>query len=589
MRVADDDAITIENFRLMALLAGASLDCFFALNRSVDPPVATPLTDKKAIVKQIFRVHPSVRFETAHKLNATANAKLGAKTGRKSSGTHKQTGAEQRNSRSSSTRRKSSNIKTQRRSSSARQSTKKRRTRSHLQEKTNHSSGGDGLEEIEGPVKNFADTFDFSILGTEKVTKPTMFTGNPIAKHVVQSFLPLIVSKFLGSSSGSYFDFANKAANYFLFKKWDDSDLVEDNNNLDHKSVIEQVKHKLTILRKDETEMAYTEKISKRIDALDKGNMMYDSKLDEINKELDNKMVEFKKTSAQRAKLEGQNTDKKTYESSWLKNNSSFLNKQVIKRLGLQKKLDSRFGEGQSAKFMLSLATNMNWIGPTLAVIIGISTYAWKRYSYEMKELDKINTKKAALFQRQRELEIEEQRRLESSLEYKINNRVDEIKTTINTFLQKYHFSILCSVPVVLTSIIIACRFNNLERFTGMLTSTFSPKPDKVHDNLSPDESTYADTHKILKTSDVSLHKAFRLHTDLNELYYQIISHQYKKRSAFVNRRVLNVHLIRTDGTIRDSPAEIAHAIKAHWKITNSIGLLNTRVRSIIMSRRNSD
>lgn len=75
---------------------------------------------------------------------------------------------------------------------------------------------------------------------------------------------------------------------------------------------------------------------------------------------------------------------------------------------------------------------------------------------------------------------------------------------------------------------------------------------------------TYQDTRECLKYIDTSLHKIFSTHTDVNHLRYELLQLR-KKRSYFYGRTLLHVHLIRSDGTVRDNCGEIARAMAYHW------------------------
>lgn len=109
---------------------------------------------------------------------------------------------------------------------------------------------------------------------------------------------------------------------------------------------------------------------------------------------------------------------------------------------------------------------------------------------------------------------------------------------------------------------------------------------DRVHLTSYAGES-YADTGECLRRVDPALHEVFvkcdepdAAHA-LAKVYYHVVRAQHKRQKAvFVSdRAVLNAHLIRTDGTFRDSLGEIARAIAYHWKASNLLSIGWTRAK----------
>ena len=109
---------------------------------------------------------------------------------------------------------------------------------------------------------------------------------------------------------------------------------------------------------------------------------------------------------------------------------------------------------------------------------------------------------------------------------------------------------------------------------------------DRVHLTSYAGES-YADTGECLRRVDPALHEVFVTYDApdaahaLAKVYYHVVRAQHKRQQAvFVSdRAVLNAHLIRTDGTFRDSLGEIARAIAYHWKATNLLSIGWTRAK----------
>ena len=109
---------------------------------------------------------------------------------------------------------------------------------------------------------------------------------------------------------------------------------------------------------------------------------------------------------------------------------------------------------------------------------------------------------------------------------------------------------------------------------------------DRVHLTSYAGES-YADTGECLRRVDPALHEVFVKYDApdaahaLAKVYYHVVRAQHKRQQAvFVSdRAVLNAHLIRTDGTFRDSLGEIARAIAYHWKASNLLSIGWTRAK----------
>ena len=62
--VVNDDSVSIEQFRYIAMCTGATLDCFFSL--SEEKQKATELRSKQAIVDQLLLQNRTIRFTNAN-------------------------------------------------------------------------------------------------------------------------------------------------------------------------------------------------------------------------------------------------------------------------------------------------------------------------------------------------------------------------------------------------------------------------------------------------------------------------------------------------------------------------------------------
>ena len=146
----------------------------------------------------------------------------------------------------------------------------------------------------------------------------------------------------------------------------------------------------------------------------------------------------------------------------------------------------------------------------------------------------------------------------------------------------------LFSLPMMLASMFIVRRFKQLQGLSALLSASVTPREDIVHLRMKDDETHYAQTKPILRNVDYNLHKQFKHNDDLARVYYIVAQAQYKRRNLFGHRGVSNVHVVRTDGTLRDSVAEIAHAIAHHWKISTVVGITATHMRGVFRTFRRS-
>ena len=71
-------------------------------------------------------------------------------------------------------------------------------------------------------------------------------------------------------------------------------------------------------------------------------------------------------------------------------------------------------------------------------------------------------------------------------------------------------------------------------------------------------------------------------------IYYYVCFEQNKRRTHYTSRAILNSHLIRSDGSVRDSVAEIAVAISSQWKKTNLLGIASSRLMNLFNTRKSS-
>ena len=120
-------------------------------------------------------------------------------------------------------------------------------------------------------------------------------------------------------------------------------------------------------------------------------------------------------------------------------------------------------------------------------------------------------------------------------------------------------------------------RFGKNKQMAALL-SLFEPRQDAV----DSDQCTYRDTGEVLKHVDPDLHQTFKRYETthistrdpLEKVFYHVLTTQLRQQrtSMSVHREVMNEHLIRSDGTIRESVGEVARAVKHYAKVTNVVG-----------------
>lgn len=86
---------------------------------------------------------------------------------------------------------------------------------------------------------------------------------------------------------------------------------------------------------------------------------------------------------------------------------------------------------------------------------------------------------------------------------------------------------------------------------------------------------------------DTRLHELFATQKNVDKLRYALLKlHQY--RTNLSGRRVLPLHVMRTNGDVRGSANEMARAVKHHWEKRNLVGVYRSRAHATFhkMSRR---
>lgn len=124
--------------------------------------------------------------------------------------------------------------------------------------------------------------------------------------------------------------------------------------------------------------------------------------------------------------------------------------------------------------------------------------------------------------------------------------------------------AVLAAVYIVFRGLVVYRRNHSYNTLTKLLTQHL-PATDtpfqRVRDlSTRVDKRTYAQTSSVLKRSyDNRLHELFREHHTLPAIRQALLA--LRKPWFFGGRTLLTLHLLRNNGQVRDSPAEIAYAL----------------------------
>jgi hypothetical protein len=141
---------------------------------------------------------------------------------------------------------------------------------------------------------------------------------------------------------------------------------------------------------------------------------------------------------------------------------------------------------------------------------------------------------------------------------------------------------LLTSVPVLLCVLFVAIKRHALGEFSDILAGTAKPKTDKVMGHVPKGAKSYADVDECLRKVDPTLHHSFHKCKTTEHAYYILCNEQYDRRNNKLKRSILNEHLFRKDGTLRGSVAEVAVAVKKIYKHSNVFGRLDTKRRAVL-------
>lgn len=116
-----------------------------------------------------------------------------------------------------------------------------------------------------------------------------------------------------------------------------------------------------------------------------------------------------------------------------------------------------------------------------------------------------------------------------------------------------------------------------LRNYEALLAKQGAFKPDPVTARAEG-QTSYEDTGFCLRGVDLRLHRLCKRYADPDELRYQLLQ-LTTHRSIFHGRTLLVEHLLRNDGEVRTTCAEMARAIVHHWRARQLLGIMREKVR----------
>ena len=116
-----------------------------------------------------------------------------------------------------------------------------------------------------------------------------------------------------------------------------------------------------------------------------------------------------------------------------------------------------------------------------------------------------------------------------------------------------------------------------LRNYEALLAKQGAFKPDPVTARAKG-QTSYEDTGFCLRGVDLCLHRLCKRYAHPDELRYQLLQ-LTTHRSIFHGRTLLVEHLLRNDGEVRATCAEMAQAIAHHWRARQLLGIVREKVR----------
>ena len=476
-QLAQDDTITVEQLRLMALSVGASLDCFFSMSsaNTHGKTKAKPFHTKQDIIQQLFIQNRNVRFQVAHQKY---------KTNKKTS-----------------------------------KHTKTKRAK-HVKHDGGKMMSQKSFEMVKGMVSHV-------------IPQLLKLMNIPYAEQILTTLdnmvLPLSEMIMFGSDNKS----SSNDDDFIALQ-----DRIEQNN-----------------ITTDEGINGLQTKI--------KNELLINSNSKIISHQIKND-INTLKTKVDTAIKKKTDIQTKQNKENWLGKFNTF----------------KMFGQ---ATWILGSNPLLVGLGITLSVVFYFheSIMSILFDSVEDEDEDSYERKQTRFKQAMDRIKRQKE---EATLSFKIKKVIQ----TFKLYLKKHSGTALCTIPIILSGLYSSNRYTSLRKLSESIYNDPKLKIDTIHTSMNPEWKSYADTRFCLKGIDPVLHRIFKKHTKLSSIYYHVCFEQNKRRTHYTSRAILNSHLIRSDGSVRDSVAEIAVAISSQWKKTNILGIASSRLMNLFNTRKSS-
>lgn len=158
-----------------------------------------------------------------------------------------------------------------------------------------------------------------------------------------------------------------------------------------------------------------------------------------------------------------------------------------------------------------------------------------------------------------------------------VQHEMDQLFTFTNVFALRVGLAAGAGALALPFALRKYAKFIDNRAFAKVLEAPEGTPVAVAKDLRVPTQTAYQDT---LVHIDYDLHLKFlECGDDVGRLRDRLLRMR-KAREAFHQRRLLPYHLIRTNGEVRESPNEIARAIAHHWQWGNLLGIVTTRTRT---------
>lgn len=158
-----------------------------------------------------------------------------------------------------------------------------------------------------------------------------------------------------------------------------------------------------------------------------------------------------------------------------------------------------------------------------------------------------------------------------------VQHEMDQLFTFTNVFALRVGLAAGAGALALPFAMRKYAKFIDNRAFAKVLEAPEGTPVAVAKDLRVPTQTAYQNT---LAHIDYDLHLKFLECGDDVGMLRDRLLRMRKAREAFHQRRLLPYHLIRTNGEVRESPNEIACAIAHHWQWGNLLGIVTTRTRT---------